>query len=146
VAGRLHFGESESKEAHDARQNGHYPGSRVTVFLLQITEQEIRRMKRRLTLLTLTTLAAVAFIGNGPVVVRAATANRAAGASAGMMRRPVDNGSSAVGPPLPQLRSVRTRRVPQHPARRHKAGAQSEVLYRCIILLTLFLETDAEPR
>jgi hypothetical protein len=35
----------------------------VTVFLLQITEQEVRSMKRRLTILTLTTLAAVALIG-----------------------------------------------------------------------------------
>jgi hypothetical protein len=35
----------------------------VTVFLLQITEQEIGIMKRRLTILTLTTLAAVALIG-----------------------------------------------------------------------------------
>jgi hypothetical protein len=51
------------KEAHDARQDEHCPGSRVTVFLLQITEQEVRTMKRRLTILTLTTLAAVALIG-----------------------------------------------------------------------------------
>jgi hypothetical protein len=35
----------------------------VTVFLLQNTEQEIRSMKRRLTLLTLTTLAVGALIG-----------------------------------------------------------------------------------
>src|ERR687889_302179 len=63
VVGRLLFGESERKEAHDARQDGHCPGSRVTVFLLQITEQEIRIMKRRLTILTLATLAAVALIG-----------------------------------------------------------------------------------
>jgi hypothetical protein len=62
VAGRLLFGESGRKEAHDARQDGHCPGSRVTVFLLQITEQEKGSMKRRLTILTLTTLAAVAFI------------------------------------------------------------------------------------
>src|SRR5919107_917144 len=62
VVGRLLFGESERKEAHDARQDGHCPGSRVTVFLLQITEQEIRIMKRRLTILTLATLAAVALI------------------------------------------------------------------------------------
>ena len=48
---------------HDARQDEHCPGSRVTVFLLQITEQEVRSMKRRLTILTLTTLAAVALIG-----------------------------------------------------------------------------------
>jgi hypothetical protein len=48
---------------HDARQDGHCPGSRVTVFLLQITEQEIRSMKRRFTILTLTTLAIVALIG-----------------------------------------------------------------------------------
>src|SRR5918998_4552811 len=54
---------SGRKEAHDARQDEHCPGSRVTVFLLQITEQEVRSMKRRLTLLTLTTLAAVALIG-----------------------------------------------------------------------------------
>jgi len=33
------------------------------MFLLQITEQEVRIMKRRLTILTLTTLAAVALIG-----------------------------------------------------------------------------------
>ena len=33
------------------------------MFLLQITEQEVRSMKRRLTILTLTTLAAVALIG-----------------------------------------------------------------------------------
>jgi hypothetical protein len=33
------------------------------VFLLQITEQEVRSMKRRSTILTLTTLAAVALIG-----------------------------------------------------------------------------------
>jgi hypothetical protein len=51
------------KEAHDARQDEHCPGSRVTVFLLQITEQEVRSMKRRSTILTLTTLAAVALIG-----------------------------------------------------------------------------------
>jgi hypothetical protein len=51
------------KEVHDARQDEHCPGSRVTVFLLQITEQEVRSMKRRLTILTLTTLAAVALIG-----------------------------------------------------------------------------------
>jgi hypothetical protein len=63
VASRLLFWESESKEAHDARQDGRYPGSRVTVFLLQITEQEVRSMKRRLTILTLTTLVAVALIG-----------------------------------------------------------------------------------
>jgi hypothetical protein len=63
MAGRLLFRESESKEAHDARQDGRCPGSRVTVFLLQITEQEIRIMKRRLTILALTTLAAVALIG-----------------------------------------------------------------------------------
>ena len=63
MAGRLLFRESESKEAYDARQDGRCPGSRVTVFLLQITEQEIRIMKRRLTILTLTTLAAVALIG-----------------------------------------------------------------------------------
>ena len=63
MAGRLLFRESESKEAHDARQDGRCPGSKVTVFLLQITEQEVRIMKRRLTLLTLTTLAAVALIG-----------------------------------------------------------------------------------
>jgi hypothetical protein len=65
-------GESGRKEAHDARQDEYCPGSRVTVFLLQrtglaiqriITEQEIRSMKRRLTLLTLTTLAVVALIG-----------------------------------------------------------------------------------
>jgi hypothetical protein len=55
--------ESGRKEAHDARQDEHCPGSRVTVFLLQITEQEIGIMKRRLALLTLTTLAAVALIG-----------------------------------------------------------------------------------
>jgi hypothetical protein len=55
--------ESGRKEAHDARQYGRCPGSRVTVFLLQITEQEIGIMKRRLTILTLTTLAAVALIG-----------------------------------------------------------------------------------
>jgi hypothetical protein len=54
---------SGRKEAHDARQDEHCPGSRVTVFLLQITEQEIGIMKRRLTILTLTTLAAVALIG-----------------------------------------------------------------------------------
>src|SRR5215212_427400 len=54
---------SGRKEAHDARQDEHCPGSRVTVFLLQITEQEIGIMKRRLALLTLTTLAAVALIG-----------------------------------------------------------------------------------
>jgi hypothetical protein len=54
---------SGRKEAHDARQDEHCPGSRVTVFLLQITEQEVRSMKRRLTILTLTTLAAVALIG-----------------------------------------------------------------------------------
>src|SRR5918992_5714342 len=54
---------SGRKEAHDARQDEHFPGSRVTVFLLQITEQEVRSMKRRLTILTLTTLAAVALIG-----------------------------------------------------------------------------------
>jgi hypothetical protein len=53
---------SGRKEVHNARQDEHCPGSRVTVFLLQITEQEIGIMKRRLTLLTLTTLAAVAFI------------------------------------------------------------------------------------
>jgi len=41
---------------------------------------------------------------------------------------------SAVEPPLVHLRSVRTRRVPQHPARRHKAGDQSEVQYLCITL------------
>jgi Protein of unknown function (DUF3224) len=63
MAGRLLFRESESKEAYDARQDGRCPGSRVTVFLLQITEQEIRSMKRRFTILTLTTLAAVALIG-----------------------------------------------------------------------------------
>jgi hypothetical protein len=63
VASRLLFWESESKEAHDARQDGRYPGSRVTVFLLQITEQEVRSMKRRLPILTLTTLVAVALIG-----------------------------------------------------------------------------------
>jgi hypothetical protein len=63
MAGRLLFGESGRKEAHDARQDEHCPGSRVTVFLLQITEQEIGIMKRRLTILTLTTLAAVALIG-----------------------------------------------------------------------------------
>jgi Protein of unknown function (DUF3224) len=63
MAGRLLFRESESKEAYDARQDGRCPGSRVTVFLLQITEQEIRIMKRRFTILTLTTLAAVALIG-----------------------------------------------------------------------------------
>ena len=63
MAGRLLFRESESKEAYDARQDGRCPGSRVTVFLLQITEQEIRSMKRRLTILALTTLAAVALIG-----------------------------------------------------------------------------------
>jgi len=63
VAGRLIFRESESKEVHDARQDGRCPGTRVTVFLLQITEQEIRSMKRRLTILALTTLAAVALIG-----------------------------------------------------------------------------------
>jgi hypothetical protein len=55
--------ESGRKEAHDARQDEHCPGSRVTVFLLQITEQEVRSMKRRLTILTLTTLVAVALIG-----------------------------------------------------------------------------------
>src|SRR5215208_1817999 len=55
--------ESGRKEAHDARQDGRCPGSRVTVFLLQITEQERGMMKRRLTILTLTTLAAVALIG-----------------------------------------------------------------------------------
>jgi hypothetical protein len=55
--------ESGRKEAHDARQDEHCPGSRVTVFLLQITEKEIGIMKRRLTILTLTTLAAVALIG-----------------------------------------------------------------------------------
>src|ERR687897_2927059 len=55
--------ESGRKEAHDARQYGRCPGSRVTMFLLQITEQEVRIMKRRLTILTLTTLAAVALIG-----------------------------------------------------------------------------------
>jgi hypothetical protein len=38
------------------------------------------------------------------------------------------------GPPLLHLRSVRTRRVPQHPARRHKAGDQAEVQYHCITL------------
>jgi hypothetical protein len=54
---------SGRKEAHDARQDEHCPGSRVTVCLLQITEQEVRSMKRRLTILTLTTLAAVALIG-----------------------------------------------------------------------------------
>jgi hypothetical protein len=54
---------SGRKEAHDARQDEHCPGSRVTVFLLQITEQEVRSMKRRSTILTLTTLAAVALIG-----------------------------------------------------------------------------------
>src|SRR5215217_7503325 len=54
---------SGRKEAHDARQDEHCPGSRVTVFLLQITEQEIGIMKRRLTILTLTTLAVVALIG-----------------------------------------------------------------------------------
>jgi hypothetical protein len=54
---------SGRKEAHDARQDEHCPGTRVTVFLLQITEQEIGIMKRRLTILTLTTLAAVALIG-----------------------------------------------------------------------------------
>ena len=54
---------SGRKEAHDARQDKHCPGSMVTVFLLQITEQEIGIMKRRLTILTLTTLAAVALIG-----------------------------------------------------------------------------------
>ena len=63
MAGRLLFGESGRKEAHDARQDEHCPGSRVTVFLLQITEQEIGIMKRPLTILTLTTLAAVALIG-----------------------------------------------------------------------------------
>jgi hypothetical protein len=63
VAGRLLFWESESKEVHDARQDEHCPGSRVTMFLLQITEQEVRSMKRRLTILALTTLAAVALIG-----------------------------------------------------------------------------------
>jgi hypothetical protein len=63
VVGRLLFGESGRKEAHDARQDEHCPGSRVTVFLLQITEQEIGMMKRRLTILALTTLAAVALIG-----------------------------------------------------------------------------------
>ena len=63
MAGRLLFWESESKEVHDARQDGRYPGSRVTVFLFQIPEQEVRSMKRRLTILTLTTLAAVALIG-----------------------------------------------------------------------------------
>jgi hypothetical protein len=55
--------ESGRKEAHDARQDEHCPGSRVTMFLLQITEQEVRIMKRRLTILTLTTLVAVALIG-----------------------------------------------------------------------------------
>jgi hypothetical protein len=55
--------ESGRKEAHDACQDEHCPGSRGTVFLLQITEQEIGIMKRRLTILTLTTLAAVAIIG-----------------------------------------------------------------------------------
>jgi hypothetical protein len=55
--------ESGRKEAHDARQYGRCPGSRVTVFLLQITEQEVRSMKRRSTILALTTLAAVALIG-----------------------------------------------------------------------------------
>jgi hypothetical protein len=55
--------ESGRKEAHDARQDEHCPGSRVTVFLLQITEQEVRSMKRRLTILALTTLSAVALIG-----------------------------------------------------------------------------------
>src|SRR5215208_7718787 len=55
--------ESGRKEAHDARQDEHCPGSRVTVFLLQITEQETGMMKRRLTILALTTLAAVALIG-----------------------------------------------------------------------------------
>src|SRR5918995_6033883 len=55
--------ESGRKEAHDARQDEHCPGSRVTVFLLQITEQEVRSMKRRLTILTLTALAVVALIG-----------------------------------------------------------------------------------
>jgi hypothetical protein len=54
---------SGRKEAHDARQEEHCPGSRVTVILLQITEQEVRSMKRRLTILALTTLAAVALIG-----------------------------------------------------------------------------------
>jgi hypothetical protein len=54
---------SGRKEAHDARQDKHCPGSMVTVFLLQITEQEVRSMKRRSTILTLTTLAAVALIG-----------------------------------------------------------------------------------
>jgi hypothetical protein len=54
---------SGRKEAHDARQDEHCHGSRVTVFLLQITEQEVRSMKRRSTILTLTTLAAVALIG-----------------------------------------------------------------------------------
>jgi hypothetical protein len=54
---------SGRKEAHDARQDEHCPGSRVTVFLLQITEQERGMMKRRLTILTLTTLAAVVLIG-----------------------------------------------------------------------------------
>src|SRR5215210_2292478 len=54
---------SGRKEAHDAPQDEHCPGSWVTVFLLQITEQEVRSMKRRLTILTLTTLAAVALIG-----------------------------------------------------------------------------------
>ena len=63
MASRLLFWESESKEAPDARQDGRYPGSRVTVFLLQITEQEVRSMKRRLPILTLTTLVAVALIG-----------------------------------------------------------------------------------
>jgi hypothetical protein len=63
VAGRLLFWESESKEVHDARQDGRYPGSRVTMFLLQLTEQEVRSMKRRLPILTLTTLVAVALIG-----------------------------------------------------------------------------------
>ena len=63
MASRLLFWESESKEAHDARQDGRYPGSRVPVFLLQITEQEVRSMKRRLPILTLTTLVAVALIG-----------------------------------------------------------------------------------
>jgi hypothetical protein len=54
---------SGRKEAHDARQDEHCLGSRVTVFSLQITEQEVRSMKRRSTILTLTTLAAVALIG-----------------------------------------------------------------------------------
>src|ERR671914_1443135 len=78
---------SGRKEAHDARQDEHCPGSRVTVFLLQRTwpktqrnnhSTERRIMKRRLTLLTLTTLAVVALIG---VVSRAPSPALAEGAT-----------------------------------------------------------------